>query len=67
MKIRMNTTMAGPNGSAMAGQVTDVPEALGNLLIKSREAELVEQAVTAPPENADARPKVRLRGKRNEL
>ena len=57
MKVLMKKTIAWPEGLAMVGQTTDVPDALGRLLIDAQAA--VEQP---PPNYADARPKIKTRG-----
>ena len=65
MKIKMRTTMAGPNGVIHAGEVVDVPKAEAYALCEGRYAEQIEAepeaAAMAPPENT-ARPRARARG-----
>lgn len=70
MKIRMNTTSAGPEGVRFAGHVYDVPDEEARLLVNGHYAEQagadepvaddekpVETADRKPPENASADPK----------
>lgn len=67
----MKTIMAGPDGSAMPGQIVTVDSGAGMSLIKGGYAELVERgpvpvetAMIEPPEKADIRPHGR-RGKKS--
>jgi len=57
--------MAGPHGSAMPGQVVDLEETQALQLINGGYAQpVVEVAMTEPPENTDARPKAKPRGRK---
>lgn len=62
MKIRMRTTMAGPKGVFVAGEIVDLPKAEAYALCEGRYADQLEPeaAAIAPPENT-ARPRARAR------
>lgn len=55
MKIKMRTTMAGPAGVVIAGQVVDLPKAEAYALVEGRYADQIdvepETATAEPPEN----------------
>lgn len=67
MRVRMLTTAAGPEGVYTAGEIWEMPDPLALTLMAANVAVLVdgargpvvEMAVLAPTQNADARPRGR--------
>ena len=52
MRVRMKTTMAGPNGNAAPGQIIDVARDFAYALIESGAAEQVDDDPVAPETTA---------------
>ncbi len=56
MKVKLLTTMAGPEGVILAGQIADLDDARARELIARGYAEAVAEAKLAAPEKATREP-----------
>ncbi len=56
MKVKLLTTMAGPEGTVLAGQIADLDDARARELIAGGYAEAVAEAKFAAPEKATREP-----------
>lgn len=63
MKIKMRTTMAGPKGVVVAGEVIDLPKGEAYALVEGRYADQIEgepeTATAEAPENTSMRRKAK--------
>lgn len=57
MKVKFKTTSAGPNGTIFVGDIVEVSESEGNLLIDKGYAEKVVEEIKEKPK--EAKPKKR--------
>jgi hypothetical protein len=66
MRVRMREIMSGPDGTVHPGQETEVPDAVGEQLIKNRFAEAVPEVATEALEGTETarqpEPKPRKKG-----
>lgn len=65
MRVRMKEIMSGPQGTVRAGEVTEVPDAIGKQLIENRFAEAVPETAAEDLAGAEtaAQPKPRKKPK----